>query len=262
MISHWITLPTQSYLVLYSFCTNLLHSLIMILIVSSLSPYSVHLLFCYVLSILALIWLVLTVLSCAAIRRDSVSLLKFPFLSHVQLFSCEMLLISRLNHPQCCFPLHFCFLVIVILLSIVLLCCILTFDPAKDAIPKWCTGRKWHIPMASNRKRLHGRIWLMKWNKVKIPWYTHRLMHRKRVTLTAWLLFPLDDDQTYHSKDWEGDWVGVDLLYNSVKTGSQTVRDRTELETSCGRESHTRPKGPSGPPTELKVRVGVQRSCW
>ena len=62
------------------------------------------------------------------------------------------------------------------------ICCILTFGPAKHAIPKWCAGRKWHIPMASNRKRSRGLIWLMKWDKVKISWYTHRLMHRKRVT--------------------------------------------------------------------------------
>ena len=34
-------------------------------------------------------------LFCAAIRRDSVSLLRFPFLSHVQVFSREILLISR-----------------------------------------------------------------------------------------------------------------------------------------------------------------------
>ena len=82
-ISQWITLPTQSCLVLYSFYANLLHSLIMWLVVSSLSPHSRHLLFCCVLSILALIWLVLSSMFCAAIRRDSVSLLKFPFLSHV-----------------------------------------------------------------------------------------------------------------------------------------------------------------------------------
>ena len=55
----------------------------------------------------------------AAIRRDSVSLLKFPFLSHVQVLSCEMLFISRLNRPWSCFPSHFCFLDIVILLFIV-----------------------------------------------------------------------------------------------------------------------------------------------
>ena len=98
-ISQWINLPTQSCLVLYSFCANLLHSLIMGLIVSSLSSHSLHLLFCCILSILALIWLVLKALSCAAMRRDSVSLLKFPFLSQVQVFWCEMLFIRRLKRP-------------------------------------------------------------------------------------------------------------------------------------------------------------------
>ena len=57
-ISQWITLPTQSRLALYSFCANLLHSLIMWLIVSSLSLHRLHLLFCCILSILGLIWLV------------------------------------------------------------------------------------------------------------------------------------------------------------------------------------------------------------
>ena len=65
-ISQWITLLTHSYLVLYSFRSNLLHSFIMWLMVSSLSPHSLHLLFCCVLFILALIWLVLTALFCAA----------------------------------------------------------------------------------------------------------------------------------------------------------------------------------------------------
>ena len=114
------TLPTQSWLALYSFCANLLHSLIMWLIVSSLSPHSLHLLFCCVLSLLALIWLVLMALSCAAIRRDSVSILKFLFLSQVKVFGYEMLFIRRLNRPQSCFPSHFCFLVVVTFLSIVL----------------------------------------------------------------------------------------------------------------------------------------------
>ena len=85
-ISQWITLPTQLCLALYSLWANLLHSLIMWLIVLSLSPHSLHLLFCWVLSILALIWLVLMVLSCPAIRRDYVSLLRLPFLSQVQVF--------------------------------------------------------------------------------------------------------------------------------------------------------------------------------
>ena len=98
-ISQWIPLPTQSYLVLYSFCTNLPHSLIMWLMVSSLSPHNQHLLFCCVLSVLALIWLVFMALFCSAIRRDSVSFLKFPFLSHFQVFSCEMSFISYLKRP-------------------------------------------------------------------------------------------------------------------------------------------------------------------
>ena len=38
LISQWITLPTQSCLVLYSFCANLLHSLIMWLITPWASP--------------------------------------------------------------------------------------------------------------------------------------------------------------------------------------------------------------------------------
>ena len=51
-----ITLPNESCLVLYSFCTNLLHSLIMWFMVSSLSSHRLHFLFCCVLSILVLIW--------------------------------------------------------------------------------------------------------------------------------------------------------------------------------------------------------------
>ena len=116
--SQWITLATQSCLVLYSFCVNLLHSLIMWLIVSSLSLQSLHLLFCCVLSILALVWLVLMALSYAAIRRDSVFLLRILFFSLVQVFSYEMLFINRLKRVV--FFSHFCFLAIVILSFIVL----------------------------------------------------------------------------------------------------------------------------------------------
>ena len=43
-ISQWISFPTHSCLVLNSFCANLLHLLIMWLMVSSLSPHSLHLL--------------------------------------------------------------------------------------------------------------------------------------------------------------------------------------------------------------------------
>ena len=54
-------LPTQSCLVLYSYCANLQHSIIMWLIVSSLSLHKLHLLFSCVLSILALTYEVHTI---------------------------------------------------------------------------------------------------------------------------------------------------------------------------------------------------------
>ena len=114
--SQWITLPTQSCLVLYSFWVNMLHSLIMWLIVLSLSPHNLDLLFCCVLSILALIWSVLIALFCAAVRRDSVSLLMFPFLNHFPVFSHEMLFISRLKRPLNCFSPHFLLVIIIIII--------------------------------------------------------------------------------------------------------------------------------------------------
>ena len=77
---------------------------------------NLYLLFCCVLSIFALKWLVLKVLFCAAISKDSVSLLKFSFLSHVQVFSCEILFKVSTDFSSS----QFCFLVIAILFSIVL----------------------------------------------------------------------------------------------------------------------------------------------
>ena len=71
-------------------------------------------------------------------------------------------------------------------------CSILTLNPAKHAIPKWCTGRKWHIPMASNRKKSRRRIWLTKWDKVKahdtlIDWCTGREWPLNCMTvISAW----------------------------------------------------------------------------
>ena len=57
------------------------------------------------------------------------------------------------------------------------------FDAVKNAIPRWCTGRRWHILMAVMRGNRVGGNWLLKWDEVKkIPLYSHRLTHRKRVT--------------------------------------------------------------------------------
>ena len=90
---------TKSCLALYSFCANLLHSLI-ICDWSFRLCHRIAYIYCFVASYLfsLLIWFVLMALSCAAIRRDSVSLSwRFPFLSQVQVFWCEMLFIRRLK---------------------------------------------------------------------------------------------------------------------------------------------------------------------
>ena len=103
------------------------------------------------------------------------------------------------------------------------LCCILTFDPAKHAIPKWCTGRKWHIPMVSNRKKSRRWIWLTKWDKGKahdtlIDWCTGREWPLNCMTvISAWWRLNMID--------WAIEWT-IELLYNSVKTGSQRVGDQ------------------------------------
>ena len=117
--SQWITFPTQSYLVLYTFCANLWHLLIIWLIVSSLLPHNQHLLFCCVLSVFAWTFVLMALFS-AVIRKDSGSLLRFLFVSHAQVFSCDILFVCRLKYPYSCFSSHFCFLVIVLLLILVL----------------------------------------------------------------------------------------------------------------------------------------------
>ena len=57
-----------------------------------------------------------------------------------------------------------------------------------------------------------------------------------------------------------GDRVGVELLFNSVEFGSQSSCQQTsrELETRCGREGHTRPRGPSEAPMEWTPTSGEQ----
>ena len=61
----------------------------------------------------------------------------------------------------------------------------LYFDlrPGPKCHSRWCTGRKRHIPRAVMRGNRVGGNWLMKWDELKkFLWYTHRLMHRKRMT--------------------------------------------------------------------------------
>ena len=62
---------------------------------------------------------------------------------------------------------------------------LLCFDPStqpKNAIPRWYTGRKWHTPMASNRKRSRWRIKAYDMGQGEGPIVPLTVMHRKRVT--------------------------------------------------------------------------------
>ena len=79
--SHCIIFPTHSWLLLYSFCVSLLHSL-MWFIVSSLSPHNLHLLFCCVLCIFTL---TSSSSSCRAARTDIPDPLSplFPIVHHL-----------------------------------------------------------------------------------------------------------------------------------------------------------------------------------
>ena len=83
-----------------SFCVNLLHSFIIGFIVSSVSPYILHLLFYCVLNYF----------------RFNIAGLH----DIVQIFSCEISLVCRLKYPYSCFSSHFCFLDIIALLILVL----------------------------------------------------------------------------------------------------------------------------------------------
>ena len=60
-----------------------LHSFIMWLTVSYRSLHNLHLQFCRILSIFALIQLVLMSFFCVAIQRDSVSVIRFLLLTHI-----------------------------------------------------------------------------------------------------------------------------------------------------------------------------------
>ena len=138
-------------------------------------------------------------------------------------------------------------------------CCILTFDPAKHAIPKWCTGRKWHIPMAVMGRKNRRRAWLTIWKKVKshatvIDWCTGREWPVNCMTvISAWW---------QSNMPFQRYWWAIELLYNSVKTGSQVVWRPETLVIRCGRESHHPAEGALGTPEWVWRSDQLVRRCW
>ena len=102
-----------------------------------------------------------------------------------------------------------------------------------------------------------GRAWLTVWDRVKIPRYSHRLMHRKRVTcelhdsyfrlMTIKHAIPKtaevthSDDQSWGDIEW-----AIELLYNSVKMGSQLVLETRSWRQVVVEKASTQQK--AGPP--------------
>ena len=108
-ISQWITLTIYLCLLLYSLCIRLLWD------------WWFHLFhhityICYfVVSYLFPLWYGWFLQRCFVLLLEGIMfLLRFPFLSQVQVFWCDILSISRLKHPLSCFSSHFCILVIAI----------------------------------------------------------------------------------------------------------------------------------------------------
>ena len=95
----------------------------------------------------------------------------------------------------------------------------------------------------------------------KFPWYTHRLTHRKRVTSELHdSYFRLTTIQHSIPKiEWAIEWTLNYYMTQSRQSSSSVAVELETERTSCGRESHTRPKGPSGALIELTSREDADK---
>ena len=136
------------------------------------------------------------------------------------------------------------------------------FDPAKNAIPRWCTGRTWHILMAVMRGNRVGGNWLMKWDELKkFPWYTHRLMHRKGVTseLHDSYFHLMTIKHSISKIEWAIVWalnfyITLSRRKSSVSWVRVPVADRRDV---VGKATPGR-----GGPSRTPMEFWVQRRCW
>ena len=106
-----------------------------------------------------------------------------------------------------------------------------------------------------------GGLRLIIWDKVKVPLRQYRLMHRKRVTSELHdSYFRLMTIKHSISKiQWATVWaLNYYLTQLSSSPRSSCQEGSRKLETRCGKESHTRPRGPSGSPMEWTLESGEQ----
>ena len=102
--SQWIIFSTQSCLLLYSFCINLMHLFILWLIISFLSPHNRYSVAYYKFS--SDIIGSLDIIMCYS--RDSFFLFRSPLLSLVKIISWVISLVCRLKYPYSYFSSYFC----------------------------------------------------------------------------------------------------------------------------------------------------------
>ena len=127
-------------------------------------------------------------------------------------------------------------------------CSILTFDPAKHAIPKTAEV---HIPLAwANLADNMGHG--------KIPRYTHRLMHRKRVTCELHdSYFRLMTIKHAIPKILSGRWN-----YYKIRWRQEVSEFGDPLVTRCSRESPYPAEWAPGPPVEQPWRTRKTQRWW
>ena len=99
----------------------------------------------------------------------------------------------------------------------------------------------------------------------KFSWYTHRLVHRKRVTCELhdsyfrWMTI----NHAIPNISWAIEWaLNYYITQSRQKSGFHfqfQLQLEPELLTRCGRESNTRPKGPSGSLDELGSREDADK---
>ena len=104
-----------------------------------------------------------------------------------------------------------------------------------------------------------GGLRLIIWDKVKVSLCQYRLMHRKRVTSELHdSYFRLMTIKHSISKiQWAIVWaLNYYLTQLSLSPRSSCQEGSRQLETRCGKESHTRPRGTSGTPMEWTPASG------
>ena len=107
-----------------------------------------------------------------------------------------------------------------------------------------------------------GGLRLIIWDKVKVPLCQYRLMHRKRVRSELHdSYFRLMTIKHSISKfQWAIVWaLNYYLTQLSLSPRGSCQWNSRLLETRCGREGHTRPRGPSGTPMEWTPASGEQK---